>query len=316
MWKGVYDAWRTWKRAHVKLADLLQEINVDIVHLNSVGLSNPATLLMRLNKPFVWHVREHGPSQRGRRYRFIRERLLKASQVIFLSAAEQLSWVGPKKHGTIVHNFVDFKQFDDGLSVLAAKSELGIPKDKKVILYVGGRKKHKGVVELLRALGEIKRRGYEDFVCLMPDSAIDTDNVTRIERKMQEIIVQYNLTKHCNLIPFSPDIVNMFSACDLLVFPATQPHFARPVVEASAMGKPVIASALPPMDELVVDGETGLLTPARDWKVLTEAILELLKNEQKAKEMGGNGRLYARENFGYEGQMKKIVAVYEQLEVR
>ena len=47
------------------------------------------------------------------------------------------------------------------------------------------------------------------------------------------------------------------AACDLLVFPATTNHFARPIVEAGAMGKPVVASRFPIIEELVKNGETG-----------------------------------------------------------
>lgn len=313
-WQGIYRAWSRWGSAKKRLLGFLDDHTIDIVHLNSVSLSNPATALMEVGRPFIWHVREHGPHHQGRRFRFISDKLRKASQVIFLSAAEQHSWLGNTNHGTVVHNFVDFTQFDNTLSTGKARESLGVSEGEKVILYVGGSKKHKGVIELLKALGTIKQQGHHDFTCLMPDSEINPENPTRTEREMEALIREYNLEPNCRLLPFDPDIVKMFSACDLLVFPATQPHFARPVVEASAMRKPVIASALPPMDELVLDGETGLLTPAKDWKALAAALYELLSNEDLANRMGEKGSIFARDNFGADNQMKKIISVYDQLD--
>ena len=145
MWKGVYDAWRSWKSAHTKLERLLTEERIDIVHLNSVSLSNPATLLQKIQKPFIWHVREHGPSHKGKRYNFLQEKLLTSDEVIFLSQAEKKSWLGTQDHGVVINNFVNFDQFDREISGKKHRVELGIPEKHPVVLYVGGKKKHKGI---------------------------------------------------------------------------------------------------------------------------------------------------------------------------
>jgi glycosyltransferase involved in cell wall biosynthesis len=71
------------------------------------------------------------------------------------------------------------------------------------------------------------------------------------------------------------DIPQVLAASDVLVFPSTVPHFARPVIEAAAMGKPAIASDVGGPAELVVNGETGLLVPPKDAHALAEAIVEL-----------------------------------------
>jgi glycosyltransferase involved in cell wall biosynthesis len=315
MWRGIYRAWRKWKNAHLKLEALLDDENIDIVHLNSAALSNPAALLMRLDRPFVWHVREHGPGHKGYRYGFLKDLILKADRVVFLSKAEQMSWTGANVHGTVVHNFINFEQFDAELPGQGVRDSLGIPADKKVILYVGGKKKHKGVFELLDGLGEVKKRLGDTFVCLMPDSAIDPVNPGKVGRRMLEMIQQKDLAENCILRPFDPNIVGLFAACDLLVFPATKPHFARPVIEASAMGKAVIASNLKAIDELVIDGVTGFLVDVNSKEALVDKLLILLQSEELRSEMGANGIKFARENFEYNSQMKKIIKIYENVEL-
>lgn len=312
-WKGVYDAWKMWDNAHQNLELLLIKHKIDVVHLNSVGLSNPATLLMKLKKPFVWHVREHGPTHKGMRYRFIQKKLLAAEEIIFLSKAEQRSWTGANEHGTVVNNFVNFDQFDKERSGDLVKTRYSIPINKKVILYVGGKKQHKGIFELLAALHELKKQLGDSFICLMPDSELNPVNPSTVEQKIKKLILDLGLVEQCILLPFSPDIVEMFAACDVLVFPATKPHFARPIIEASAMGKPVIATDLPAIDELVINGKTGFLVPLDNIEALAGKMANVLSDKVLARKMGGQGVDFAKDNFGFDGQMEKIINVYKRL---
>jgi len=314
MWRGVYRAWKRWGRAHKMLQKLLEAEEIDIVHLNSVALSNPATLLMKINFPFIWHVREHGPNHKGKRFDFLKKRLLQAKHVIFLSRAEKESWLGTTDHGDVVHNFINLNQFDCELSGKGIRKQYDIDKNTKVILYVGGKKKHKGIFELVEALGILKRQFGEPFVCLMPDSILPPPaDRNRIEKKIANLMSLYNIESCCIMLPFDPNITEMFAACDLLVFPATKPHFARPIIEASAMAKPVIASDLKAIDELVRHGQTGYLTPMGDTQKLADYIQEILSNDLLAKEMGGMGREFAVEEFEYEKQMNKIIEVYQKI---
>jgi glycosyltransferase involved in cell wall biosynthesis len=283
-----------------------------LVHLNSVGLSNPASALMKVKFPFVWHVREHGPKHQGRRFKFISRRLAEAPQVIFLSKAEQSSWLGGNSHGTVVHNFIDFSQFDSSRSGDDFKEKCRIPKNHKVILYVGGKKRHKGIIELLYSLTQLKREWGADFTCLMPDTFLNrSEPLTRIEKQIDALIRAGGLEDNCRLMPFNPDIVDMFACCDVLVFPATKPHFARPVIEASAMSKPVIASDLRAVDELVLDGETGFLVPSENIEILTQRLIEILSDNKLAERLGHAGKVFALREFEFHSQVRKILRCYE-----
>jgi len=313
MWKGLFGAFKKWSAGKEKLVALLGEEKIDLVHLNSVGLSNSAEALIAADFPFVWHVREHGPSRKGNRFKRISSRLAQAAHVVFLSRAERHSWLGHAAHGTVVHNFIDFQKFDDAKSGEAAKKAFGIDSTMKVILYVGGSKSHKGVIELLETLGDLKNSYGDNFVCLMPDSAIkNVGQPTKVETRMAQVINERGLENNCRLLPFNPDIVDLFAASDVLVFPATKPHFARPVIEASAMGKPVIASDLKAIDELVKNEETGYLVPASDQKVFHDKIKFLFENPDIASQMGKAGKKFALEEFEQGRQMKKILALYEK----
>ena len=113
-------------------------------------------------------------------------------------------------------------------------------------------------------------------------------------------------------MPFQTNMVNLFRVADLLVFPATVPHFAVPVVEAAAAGRAVIASDYPAMRELVSDGETGLLVPAGDPHALASAIFSLFADDAQRHRLGDAARRRARQARTVAAEAKSMAQVYDR----
>jgi glycosyltransferase involved in cell wall biosynthesis len=132
-------------------------------------------------------------------------------------------------------------------------------------------------------------------------------------QRIDQTIKCLDLEKTCSRTGFIPHIERLLAACDLLVFPAITNHFARPIVEAGAMGKPVVASRFPIMEELVKDGETGLLVPPSEPAALAEAIGALLKDPQKRIEMGNRAHAIARLKYDRTRNTQAIMEVYDDL---
>jgi len=118
---------------------------------------------------------------------------------------------------------------------------------------------------------------------------------------------------HIRFIGQRTDIPQILAASDLLVFPSVVPHFARPVIEAGAMAKPVIASRLGGPLELVNDGVTGVLTSPSDPAALADSIITLLTDPAKAKAMGEAGFALAKEKFNAEINAKKTFEIYDEI---
>ena len=97
------------------------------------------------------------------------------------------------------------------------------------------------------------------------------------------------------------------------MFPSTVPHFARPIIEASAMAKPVVASDIGGPRELVVPDETGLLIPPDDPEQLAAAIVSLLDDPELMIQMGENGYRRAINKFDAQANSKRTFAVYDEL---
>jgi glycosyltransferase involved in cell wall biosynthesis len=113
---------------------------------------------------------------------------------------------------------------------------------------------------------------------------------------------------------FVSDIGPFMHACDALAFP-TLPElsegFGLAALEAMAAGRPVIASAVGSLPEVVDDGVTGLLVAAASVDALSAAILELARDRARCERLGAAGRRRAREEFPLERMVRGTIDTYE-----
>jgi glycosyltransferase involved in cell wall biosynthesis len=115
------------------------------------------------------------------------------------------------------------------------------------------------------------------------------------------------------LLPHRADPERLMAAADVVVFPSTVPHFARPVIEAGAMAKPVVASRLGGVEELVDDGRTGLLVPPGDPAALADAIVRVLLDPGLARRMGEAGYQASVRRFSREPIVAQLLDVYARV---
>jgi glycosyltransferase involved in cell wall biosynthesis len=99
----------------------------------------------------------------------------------------------------------------------------------------------------------------------------------------------------------------------MLVMPSWFEGLCFAVIEASAMGLPVIATDVGGLRRSVVDGKTGLLIPPHDPEALAKAILWMLEHSKESKEMGLAGRKYFEELFTQDRMVEKTEELYEGL---
>lgn len=151
----------------------------------------------------------------------------------------------------------------------------------------------KGILEFVEAARLLRRRGTTAQFCLL--GSVDADNPTAISRQEvdawhAEGIVTYLGVAH--------DVRPYIAAADCIVLPSYREGLPRSLLEASAMGKPVIATDVPGCKQAVIDGATGLLCRPRDASHLAETMQRLLDMPQDERErMGCSGRNFVVEHF-------------------
>lgn len=116
------------------------------------------------------------------------------------------------------------------------------------------------------------------------------------------------------------DAILHHAALDIFVVPRKDLPVTRSVtpmksVEASAVGRPVIASDLPALAELVIDGETGLLVPPENDRALADTLAGLLDDPEQARRLGAAGRAWAVDTRSWEANAARYARLYSSLGV-
>jgi glycosyltransferase involved in cell wall biosynthesis len=112
---------------------------------------------------------------------------------------------------------------------------------------------------------------------------------------------------------FMDDIRDVLASIDILVIPSLQEGLPVVLLEAMAMKKPIVAANIEGIMEILENSVSGLLVPPRDIKALAEAVIDLLKHEDKANQMGLAARRVVEERFGVDIMVQKVEEVYEEL---
>lgn len=126
-------------------------------------------------------------------------------------------------------------------------------------------------------------------------------------------IDELGLGEKVRLIGFQNDVASFFNTLDVFAFPTKSEGFGQVIIEAMAMRKPVVASAISPLTEIAVDGETGLLVESGSPRAFADAIVQLIKDPLKRERMGLRGRKRVEKFFTAEKMAAQVSAVYEKL---
>jgi glycosyltransferase involved in cell wall biosynthesis len=290
-------------------------------------LAPSALALHERNIPFVWHVREPAAAgHTGVRAGYI-GRLLRTlgREVIFICDDDRQSWVRGER-GVVVYNFVDFERFHRGIGGRALRERLGIASEAKVVLYLGGLSIVKGVETLLESIDAVRKQ-VPNVVFLMPGAEISlpsrlrTRLAYRVRTALGRTTVQgiqsrlESLQREgvVRMLPYQTDIAPYIAASDVLVFPAIKPHFARPVLEAAALGKPAIGSQVGGVREVIESGSTGFLVPPGSASALAASIQSVLSDPELAERLGEQAYRMARERFDSSINIQQIETIYRAI---
>jgi glycosyltransferase involved in cell wall biosynthesis len=188
---------------------------------------------------------------------------------------------------------VDLKRFDYGKKLLWREKvckELALEDQDIVIGFVGSLRKDKGVNELLAACRKVLARRSDAKLLLIGDRTFYEDLEIHLR----------NWAESSEQVIFLPptQYVPQYMACmDIFCLPSYREGFGLVIVEAEAMGVPVVVSDVPGPVDAVVDEKTGIVVPVRRVGELVNAINRLLDDEELREDFGRNARNFAAENF-------------------
>jgi glycosyltransferase involved in cell wall biosynthesis len=302
-------------RALLGLRKIIRENDIRLIHSNSPRAAYLGGAAARLCVvPSVIHVRDiHlSPFLSPWKARFL-GRL--SDLIIAVSAATQQSIIGKtpslasKVH--VIYNGVDLRRID-GRVAKNPRAELGISPGDRVIASVGILHPAKGQGVLLRAAAALKPSFPSLKILLVGAPFPETEKNYR--RRLEDLTVELGLAGSVILTGFREDVLDLMDVADVVVHAAVYPEpFPRSLLEALALRKPVVATRVGGIPEIVEDGGTGLLVKPSDPGALAEAVTVLLKDRQMALTLGFNGRQKVERNFTMEKHVAVLSEFYERL---
>lgn len=175
------------------------------------------------------------------------------------------------------------------------------------ICYIKGDRFVYGPDVLLEALAIVKKE--------MPDVQLSMAGSYEKTGLLEEMIKDLNLSVNVKIVGFidNSKMYDFISQHHLMAMPSRREGFGVAVLEASACGRPVIATKVGGVPEVLIDGKTGLLVPSEDENKLAEAILRLAKDSNLMRKMGQAGYEFVKDNYDWELSLDKMTALYERL---
>ena len=294
-----------------QLAALIRRERIDIVHTNT-GVIVSASLAAKLaGRPHVWHIRdwfqEFGPLWKP----YSRYILATSGKILCVSTpiAKQFPH-SPKVE--VVHDGFDLAEFPPLAEEekIAARTRWNLPPDALVVGTVGRIKfVRKGQEFLLQAAAVLQNRNVP-VTCLLAGAPAPgaEDHVDRMKLLARELGVRVIFTGEL------PDARPAYAAMDIFVLPSAQPEpFGGVVMEAMALGLPVVGTAIGGTTEQIAEGETGLLVPPADPERLADAIAELAQSPELRARLGTAGRERISKRFSLDAMTSQILTTYAAL---
>lgn len=292
----------------VRLMRRIRESRCDVVHAHLQEASTLTPVLARLAGHRTVCTFHHVPAPLDGR-EALKERLAvgaasRSRGVIFVSQASMDAFAvtyGRGSNWVVVPNGVDLDEFKPGIDV-GFPAELGIPDAAPTAILVAAMRGRKGHEHAIAA--------WPDVTAHRPDARLVLVGAGSEEARYRALADSCGVADRVVFCGIRGDIPTLLQAATVVLLPSQTEAFPTTLLEAAACGKPVVATPVGGIPEIVVDGETGELVPYGDAAALGTAVSALLDDPERVRKMGAAARRLAEERFGARLWARRLKAVY------
>jgi glycosyltransferase involved in cell wall biosynthesis len=207
-----------------------------------------------------------------------------------------------------VRNAIDPSLFDEVSAEYASRDFLrphGLNGDGPLIGIIGRMSPEKGHSVFLEAFPRVLTK--------VPNAKAVFLGTGQEEGRLRSICAEKGLQNHVHFIGFRENIATWYPVFDLVVLPSLSEGLPNVAMEAMLFSKPIVATAVGGVPEVVEDAVTGRLVPARKATELADAIVDVMSNPRLMAEYGGRGRKKVLEEFSPQIRAKSMIAVYDAI---
>jgi glycosyltransferase involved in cell wall biosynthesis len=300
-----------WLASVGRLARLARRRRAVLVHANDLPSFQPGGYAARLlGLPALTHVRF--PDSRSGFTWFTKPgftRALFVSEALRSAAIEEAPGLFAGR-SDVVYDGVLCPPLVDDEARMAIRRELDLPLDATLVVMAGQVAEVKGLWEFIEAAGLLEGRGVAAHFVVLGE---DFKGQGALRREAEQVVRDRGLSDRIQFLGFRPNAPRLIPAFDIIAVPSHVEPLGNATLEAMAAARPVVGSRVGGIPEMVVDGLTGSLVPARDPAGLAAALEALIRNPDRARRYGAAGRQRAEEVFSMTAHIDRIQAIYDDV---
>jgi len=305
-------------RAAVRtLARLLKSGEADIVHAHNGRTALAAAVAVRragrgrcvMTQHFLQpnHATQRGPKAllSGLAHHWVIHQM---SRIVAISEAVRAAMLArrevPDAKITVIPNGIAAPDNAQASQSAATRRALGVEADTPLVVCAARLEAEKDIASLVSAMSEVKDA--------LPAARCWIAGEGSLRPVLEQQIQRLGLGGAVQLLGFRADAPALIAAGDLFVLPSLAEPFGLALLEAMALGRPVVATRAGGPVEIVEEGETGLLVPPSSPDDLAEALRRLLTDPGEGRRLGKNGRARFEDKFTVDRMARATLAVYQQ----
>ncbi len=286
---------------------LMKAEGVDLIHAHEFAMNTYGALLSALTRvPCITtiHGKNYSSDRWHRRaaYRLVarRTKMIAVSDDIknFLATTVGVSW----RYITTIANGIHIERYAATDAARARlRAELGLSMHQPVVGSIGRLEPVKGHAYLLEAARSVCERH--------PDAVFVLAGQGQLRESLARQANALGLDRNVRFLGYRDDVATVLAALDIFALPSLSEGLPLSLLEAMAAGKPIVASDVGGIPEVIRDGESGLLARPAAPTELADRILTLIEDPSRARGLADNARAIVSARFG----MAAMVSAYENL---
>jgi glycosyltransferase involved in cell wall biosynthesis len=300
-------------RSALRLYRLIRRENVDIVQTYFETSNLWGGLVAKLSGAVLLSSRRDMGILRSRKHRLgyriinrLADRVLAVSQEVKRFCIHQEGFA--PEQVAVVYNGVDLDQLHaeaGGSNPFAHEEWAGA---KHIVTCVANVRRVKGIDVFLRA-ARVVLRDMPDTIFLMAGTFYETEYAAQV----RALVAELGLEKNVKLLAFVENPLPLLRMSSVFCLLSRSEGFCNALLEAMACGVPSVVTRVGGNPEAINDGESGFLVPVEDYESAAQRILYLLRNPERARQIGEAGRVAAYANFTADAMIRNLINLYKDL---
>lgn len=302
-----------------ELMTFIRKNNIEIIHLNrDLELANVFLAAKLSRAKLIVHIR--GGTWRDIHQKFL---LRLCDKIICVSEAMQqmvlkkrrsdiFAKVPPKKV-TVIPSGRDLEKFRINSDGREFKKEFGIDSDTSLVGMVAAIDPRKGQDRFLLMAKEVLKQISDVKFVIVGDVYFNFESKFFYKQQVLQLCQELGLADKVIFTGYRNDIPQILAALDVFVLPSKNEALGGAAIEAMACGKPVVASAVDGLPEVIGNDDAGVLVNPSDHFELANAVITLVKDKELSRKMGLNARKRAKAFFDIKKKTKEIEYIYDEI---